>query len=387
MPDAYSSFRAQRYFGSLDGLRALSILAVVWHHAGRDLNWLPASKNGFLGVDMFFALSGFLIVTLLLRERDRDGNISLRKFYERRSLRIFPAYYGLLAVLTVAFLLKPGGTNAPAFFQDLPYLVTYTSNLVARLSLMGLAWSLAAEEQFYLCWPPVEKWLSRWVWQALVVVLLINQAINFFAGTERFESWFGPSVARLEICQITFTPICLGVVLAHLLHSPAGFGRIARAVSAPWVPVIVLAALVLFCNLAPTNLAGWPRLTIQVLMTVLLASSVVREDHWLAPVLGGSPLRRIGVVSYGIYLFHQVALFFAMFVLARTGRWIPGDRFWLCLLFAWLIAELSYRYYETPFLRLKDALSRSPAESDRGTSRQDVETLSTPIPPDVLPVE
>jgi peptidoglycan/LPS O-acetylase OafA/YrhL len=374
--DAYSQYRERRYFGSLDGLRALSILAVVWHHTQPEFTWLPAGRLGFLGVDMFFVLSGFLIVTLLLREQDRDGDISLRRFYLRRSLRIFPAYYGLLAILALVFWLKPGGSNGPRFFRDLPYLITYTANWIPPASFMALAWSLAMEEQFYLLWPPVEKWLGRRVWLVLILILAVNQAINFLEAGGQLRSWFGPVVADLSAIQITFTPICLGVLLAHVLHSPPGFRRVARTVAAPWAPVVVLGALVLVCNLVPGGLQGWPRLSIQFLMTVLLASCVVREDHRLRPVLKSPPLRRIGVISYGIYLYHQVALFIGLVVLTRTGLRFPLDLFWLCLLFSWLIAELSYRYYETPFLSLKEALSRSPAGSDPGPSRRPVEPVA-----------
>src|SRR5262245_42024739 len=101
----YDEFRSRKTFASLDGIRCLSIVAVIWHHSVVGVPWLPGTERGFLGVDMFFVLSGFLIVTLLLRERDKTGAISMREFYARRALRIFPPYYALLAVLTVYFAL------------------------------------------------------------------------------------------------------------------------------------------------------------------------------------------------------------------------------------------------------------------------------------------
>ena len=116
-PD-HGEFLARRYFSSLDAFRCGSILAVVWHHTSRASRG-SRSDRGFLGVDMFFVISGFLIVTLLLRERDRAGAIALGRFYARRALRIFPIYYGMLAALTVFYLFVKPGTPEQRFFADL----------------------------------------------------------------------------------------------------------------------------------------------------------------------------------------------------------------------------------------------------------------------------
>src|SRR4051812_43977390 len=116
--DAHQTFLGTRSFGSLDGVRGLCILAVLWHHSG-PASGIPLSQRGFLGVDMFFVLSGFLIVTLLLRERDRTGRISLRKFYARRTLRIFPIYYLLIFGLLFLYLVfRPESAGAKSYFAD-----------------------------------------------------------------------------------------------------------------------------------------------------------------------------------------------------------------------------------------------------------------------------
>ena len=117
----WQQFMATNFFGSLNGIRAMAILAVLWHHVERSVpsSTLLVLNHGHLGVDMFFIMSGFLIVTLLLRERDRSGAISLGKFYSRRSLRIFPLYYAILGLLTVAFLVKSEANGADDFFDVL----------------------------------------------------------------------------------------------------------------------------------------------------------------------------------------------------------------------------------------------------------------------------
>src|SRR5882672_6045500 len=96
--DRGSLFQKAKYFPLLDGLRAVSIVGVVWHHAGGALHFSGPLSRGYHGVSLFFVISGFLITTLLLRERSRTGAISLRKFYLRRALRIFPLYYAVLAL-------------------------------------------------------------------------------------------------------------------------------------------------------------------------------------------------------------------------------------------------------------------------------------------------
>lgn len=356
----HHAFLTRRFFGSLDGLRCLAIVAVIWHHTEDGLPRLPASQRGYLGVDLFFAISGFLIVTLLLRERDRSGTISLPRFYQRRSLRIFPVYYGLFGVLVFVFgVWKPGSRMSEIFFHYLPYHLTFTSNWIQDVSFLSITWSLAAEEQFYLLWPPVERWFRHAAVGLLLVLIAANQAINL-GGIGR--GW------DLNILSVTFTPICLGVLLAHGLHSRGSYDRVARAVGWPGAPAVFLVAVVLAMNIHVDDLSGWPRLLIQVLMVLLLASCVAREDHILAGPLAWPPIRRIGVISYGLYLFHMFARHGAESLLTRAGVLFPGSLFFACLAISVVAAELSFRLYETPFLRLKDALSPRRSADLRGES-------------------
>lgn len=355
MSPSHEQFRAQRTFGALDALRAVSILAVIWHHTAPTPGPEYSTTRGFLGVDLFFVISGFLIVTLLLRERERTGTISLSSFYVRRSLRIFPVYYAVLGLLSVLFLLKPSSTNADAFFGGLPYFLTYTSNWVhlplaadGSHSIMNLAWSLASEEQFYLLWPPLERYFPRWTKVVLPLLLAVNVLLAIRV------LWPGP---RPEIVQITFFPILMGVALAHVLHSARGYARVARVVGARWsAPVWVVITLGL--AIAPVeDVAGWPRLAIQTSMVVMLAAFVVREDHGLAALTRWAPLARLGVVSYGMYLFHMIARDPVVRVLGRLELESMWLRFGLTAVATWVVAELSFRYFEKRFLALKERFS------------------------------
>lgn len=350
---AYADYRAQRIFPGLDALRGLSIAGVVWHHAGVPVDGVLLSTRGFVGVDAFFVLSGFLIVTLLLRERDRHGQISLRDFYLRRSLRIFPLYYGVVLGLALLLWLRPGFTLAGSFWSDLPWLLTYTANWVGITGLLSVTWSLAAEEQFYLLWPPVERFLGRAVLLVWIGAVAVNQAANFGLLDGLLPP--GHRHEDLEILQTTFTPILLGVGLAHGLHHRASYERWVPWLTHAGVRVGLVVVLVGVLGLAP-ELSGGPRLLVHVALVGLLAS-------W---VTGAGPrprlriLSRLGKVSYGVYLLHLFVMHvLEQYLLPHAPVRVPGDRFVACLLGTWLVAEASFALYERPFLRLKGRFARS----------------------------
>lgn len=356
----HERYRAARHFPALDGIRCAAILGVIWHHTMPESDVFPAAGRGYLGVDLFFVLSGFLIVTLLLRERDRTGGVSLRDFYARRTLRIFPVFYGLLLGLTVLMLVAKRSTEmSQAFFAALPFYATYTSNwILAHAPNLGITWSLSAEEQFYVVWPAVEKFLAkRWVWATLGLGLAVNQCVNFKLADPLLQSWFGIRHADLPMLQVTFTPIILGVALAHLLHRERTFRVIHAVVGRKYGALVAFAVLIAVCNL-PGDQTGWPRLLTQVTMMAFLASCVVREDHALLRALTLPGIVRIGMISYGMYLFHLWARHIVVDEVGALGRAFPGAAFIFTLILAILISELSFRFYEQPFLSLKKRFSR-----------------------------
>jgi peptidoglycan/LPS O-acetylase OafA/YrhL len=353
----YERYLAVRHFGSLDGLRCLSIVAVVFHHGVDEHHELPlVAQLGFLGVDLFFVLSGFLIVTLLLREKRSRGRISLSRFYVRRVLRIFPAYFGLLLALGLVYaFVAPNASTAAGYWELLPFYLTFTSNwVIDNAANLGVLWSLAAEEQFYLVWPAVEKVLpNRWVWAVLAVVLAVNQAVNFRLIDGWLRAHLGVGHADLSMLQITFTPIALGVCLAHLLDQRSTFMRVYTFLAPRWSPLAAFAILGILVNLGREDIAGWQRLTIQLAMAFLLASVVVREDHAARRFLAWRPVAFVGSISYGMYLYHMWALHVVREGLKRSPVRVPGDLFLLGLGLTVVVAAVSYYLYERRFLRLK----------------------------------
>lgn len=355
----FAEYQATRRFGSLDGLRAIGILAVLTHHTAGKWAWLPMSQfeRGFLGVDLFFVISGFLIVTLLLRERTANGIISLRQFYLRRTFRIWPLYYVILIVASLLFgVFKANPEMARLYWSDFPFLWTHTSNLLVLqvATPLFVAWSLATEEQFYLIWPALEKWLnSRVLWGSIFVGLFVNQVLNFQLANEIVERLFGPKWESLLVLQITLTPILLGVTLAHVLHDQRLFQIIRRLTGFRYASLVWSITLLILVNIPQEDIRGWLRLAIQLNMALLVSACVMREDHALRGILKFRPLARIGLVSYGIYLLHMFVLPVASMLLDRVGIRRTEAIFCSTLTLTWIAAEVSYRGFETRFLKFK----------------------------------
>ena len=357
----YARFQACRYFGSLDGLRAVSILAVIWHHAaGAGHTALQPLGRGALGVHLFFAISGFLITTLLLRERAARGEISLRQFYIRRTLRIFPLYYAVLALyVALVWLTERESAAGRDFFRNLPFFATYTSNWFVPLEgrvIFYFAWSLAAEEQFYLIWPWVERTVKRWMPVALMGgVLGLALAVQYGA----LQGLFPPGTFRHTLVASIAPPICMGVLLAHLLHAPRGFEAVWALLGGRGAS-LALAALLTGLLLIPGRLDTGLLTAIHVAMTLLVAACVIRPDHWLARLLEWPPAVRIGMVSYGMYLLHMLALNFTRKVLGKVGLEGPLLEFLLGTLVTYAAAWISFRYFESFFLKLKNRHRAAP---------------------------
>lgn len=350
----HESYLARRHFGSLDGLRFLCITAVIWHHApvwnGLRDNVSVLFARGHTGVDFFFVLSGFLITTLLMREEVAHGRFSLRAFYWRRALRIIPIYFLVVSLAGFYAIVVKGQTEQLAI---LPYYYLFLSNFltVKDIGFLDPTWSLAVEEQYYLIWPALLLFLPRrWIVPVLLGLIALNVlgALGVFDGLPRLESTY----LRFKLSGATYAPILMGSLVAVLLHRPAGFAafwRLAGFRAAPWL--WFAAILVIFA--LPGPLQGWPNLALHSAMCLALASLVLREDNAMAPFFRLVPIVRIGQVSYGIYLYHLFAL-----AIVNKGFEILGiSSSWAVLILyyalAIVIAELSFRSFETWFLSFR----------------------------------
>ena len=361
---SFSDFSRVRFFGSLDGLRALSILGVLWTHvwyvSGLEyynrLQHYPVLKMGAFGVDVFFGISGFLITTLLLRERSKNGRISLRDFYLRRSLRIWPLYYATLGiyVLLVIFLQRGTGRDR-IFFHFLPGYLTFTYTWFAGWAASGavfnFAWSLSVEEQFYVVWALVLR-ILRGLLPAVVMILMIFLRLSVHFNV--LQNFILKDSLLWRIAAGISVPICLGAILAQILHSEKGFRILRPILGSKWAAALWI--LLLLASLVPRQ-PFWQMIQ-WFLVAAVVGSCVIREDNTLAPFLRFRPLAYIGLVSYGMYLLNTLVLDVVNPVMNRIGLRHPLLKFPVFVAATVLVAGISYRFFETPFLRLKERFSK-----------------------------
>jgi peptidoglycan/LPS O-acetylase OafA/YrhL len=351
--NAYEQYRERTFFPDLDGLRCLSIIAVIWHHTGIRSPDFRLSQQGHLGVDLFFAISGFLITTLLLREQARYGMISLRAFYLRRSLRIFPLYYTILLLyVLVTFLFERTTSAGQEFFVNLPYFTTYTSNWFVKLDgrvIFYFAWSLATEEQFYLVWPLVQSLLNR---RAVLVML----------GLLILRVWVAYGVSENLLASDRFAVILVlsmhpgilgGAILAHLLHNEKTFRLLFPLLGRKGAALSLLVALLVALQALSI---GW----IWTTMVLLVGAVVARETNSLSWLLSWKPIAHVGLVSYGMYLMHMLCFNVVKRAFIASGLDSVWLQFLVTLLLVTFVASFSYRYYESYFLRLKRRFERIP---------------------------
>lgn len=358
---SYQQFQQTKRFQGLDGVRTIAIIAVILHHASNGHAFGVLSR-GFLGVDLFFILSGFLITTLLLREKNKNGRISLKQFWFRRFLRLMPAYYGLLASVSIAFLLlKPNSADTKTLIDGLPIYALYLSNWFSPGALnMGPLWSLATEEQFYFVWPVLEAFLTPIV---LIIVwvgfFLINQLVNFGVLDQSILNIIGVTPGEHpEIMNTTFTPILLGVALAHILFRPQAYATLARVLKFKASPLIFAVGLIFSIGFPGQDISGAHRLIIHVMMMLWIASILVKPESKVTKILSIKPIVFIGMISYGMYLYHMWCMHIARVVLEKLSLNSSLSLFVLTTVITICVATVSYYGFELKFLNLRDRFRR-----------------------------
>jgi peptidoglycan/LPS O-acetylase OafA/YrhL len=315
--------------------------------------------GGWLGVDVFFALSGFLITSLLLEEYARTDRISLRFFYMRRALRLLPALVTLVAVLAVVLLATTSREYRIYLVLYVAAVLFYFANWVEPFGIplawgFGHTWSLAIEEQFYLVWPLVLIGLLRFVRRrAAIAVIVIGAAAAAFAY-RMILTWAGASHIRLfEGSDTHADPLLIGCSLAFLTSWRLVPGaRIPRLVSRWIAGISLLILLVLFVRARyPVDYVDHGASTAAALCVAVIIADVLGPYSLLAPVLRNWLLVGTGRISYGLYLWHY-PIFFALGIEAYR----PINQPWI-IAAGWIatvtISLVSFNVIEKPALRLK----------------------------------
>jgi peptidoglycan/LPS O-acetylase OafA/YrhL len=338
----------------VDGLRALAVLAVIAYHFGLPLD------GGFLGVDLFFVISGYVITRLLLAERAFTGATRLAVFWSRRARRLFPAVLAVLIAVQVWMHLGAGATMRSTVNSQTIAALVYGSNWYSIFAAVGYwgmpvdqaplnhLWSLAVEEQFYLVWPLV-----------FVVSTAMVGSRRVLAGTALLGA-----VCAYTAMHLLFVPgapdraylgtdcrasgLALGALLAVLTTSPAVIDRTLPARVTTPVAIVAGACLAWLwrtVRIDDRSLYDWQLALAGMAAAALIGSLVLTADGLPARIVGSRPLVAVGKVSYSLYLWHWPIW---VFVAATFTRWPTAGRLAVAAIATAVIAIASYHLVENP---------------------------------------
>ncbi|HEX5353913.1 MAG TPA: acyltransferase [Rhodanobacteraceae bacterium] len=357
---------------SLDGIRAILILVVLYAHASSTRDFpvsIVGKYGGWFGdvgrlcVLVFFVISGFLITSMLMREGETTGTISLKRFYLRRVLRIFPAFYAFILALAIAVWL--GAIHLTG--RDFAFALTYTVNYVPRPPwLTGHLWSLSVEEQFYLLWPLTLLVLRER--RALILAVaaifagpLVRVAIREWIFHVDPHSFGGMTNSFPAMVDYPATGCALALLRPWLLTRTWYL----RLTASRWLGLVIpLVLLINHLGNHTTNiLLGSP--VMNVCIALLIESSTRHAGSLAGRFLNWKPIAFLGVLSYSLYMWQQ------LFLDHQSRAWM--NAFPQNLVFAFLAALASWFLIERPFVRLRGRLRRGTGLAARaeGVFRRD----------------
>jgi len=364
------------FFPDLDGWRFVAFLAVfLFHSFYTDVESIQSEAayifikrltvNGTLGVEFFFVLSGFLIIYLLIAERQQTGRIDIKKFYFRRILRIFPLYYLCLFIGFIALPLARSILGAQQYENpDWRYYVFFLSNfetIVHALPVeatLGVLWSVAIEEQFYLVVPFILVLVSirsyPWVFMCAIAISLILRAIHVDDG--------------IWLARHTFSYVgnlAIGGLIAYFAISSPRFVGFFQNLDGAIIKAIYLVVVVMV--LFQGEIFAYPALRvfqapfIAALFALIILEQVFAKNSFFK-MRNNRVFSVCGQYTYGLYCLHVLAMAIGHRILSGFGL---TSELWQIvfiettfnLMLALLIAYTSYKFYEAPFLRLKALLS------------------------------
>ncbi|HGZ6373815.1 TPA: acyltransferase family protein [Staphylococcus aureus] len=353
----FTKYKKMRYMPGLDGLRAIAVLGIIIYHLNKQ--WLT---GGFLGVDTFFVISGYLITSLLLKEYDDTGIIKLKSFWIRRLKRLLPAVIVLLMVVGTATLLLKSD-NIIRVKHDIIAAIFYVSNwwyiakdvnYFEQFSFMPLKhlWSLAIEEQFYIFFPVIlvtllltikKRYKIGFIFWGVSIISLGLMMFIYSINGDHSRVYFGTDT-RLQT-------LLLGVILAFLWppfklknDPPKVVKYVIDSIGS--LSFIVLILLFFIIN-DETNWIYDGGFYLISILTLFIIASVVHPSTWIAKIFSNPVLVFIGKRSYSLYLWHFAVISFVHSYYV-DGQ-IPVYVYFIDISLTIIFAELSYRFIETPF--------------------------------------
>lgn len=333
---SYAEYRAMRRFPALDGLRAIAaVIVVAFHFGGPRWTWL----SGWVGVQLFFVLSGFLITTLMLREEESRGRVSLRSFYVRRFFRILPVY---LVVLAATYALAHLNGASTRLRESMPYYLLMVNEFAPNQAFPH-SWTIAIEWKFYLVWPLLAFVFVRaaFLRRMAVTVLAIAALVALIPFEKDWPYW-----------PIHYVSILVGCLLAVVLHHPRGYALFRPLTS----PVASLAVVVGFVAVH-LALPYWPPAAdghAESMIGVYAVAVALLLPAMLAPglptkLLSWRPLVWVGERSYSLYLVQYLAMT-TVIALVPSYAGHSTRLFVATTVVGLLAADLLYRWVEQPMI-------------------------------------
>ena len=367
-------------------MRTLGTIAVILAHSV-GVQPVLARFNIFMLVDIFFVVSGYLITTLLLRERTRHGAISLRGFYVRRAARLYPLLLLILAIALMQRLVAPTSAATPSWLAiiSIPAYFTNFAQIIqhdAALNSWGPLWSLSVEEQFYLVWPIVMMLVigikfrlraalaltavlivSMWSWRSYHWYGAVSDpSADFVSLTDAWNRFFYSTFMRPD-------GILIGCAVAIILALPRtdrmqrllGMTRYLRYGLIAGIFAILIAS----GNVHESWQVYWGLGLYNVLLGLLVIDLLLHPVSRVSRVLGWSPFAWVGRRTYFIYALHMALLMFMFDVLHLTSLWAIAGL--IVVLIG--LSEISYRFYEEPARRWGYTISRRLSDADHARTR------------------
>ncbi len=289
----YSEFLGTDYFPGIDGLRAVSVLLVMCNHVAHPPS-LTGWIKGWTGVHVFFVISGFLITTLLLREEERNGRVSLRNFYLRRVFRILPVYFAVLSLYLLICHTPMGAAKWAQLREGLPYYLSFLQEYRPDSvgTVFGHSWSLGVEEKFYLVWPFLFfVVLLRWRGSLarLLPISAVMVALAVFGSHNLCRSYFG---------------IAVGCTLAVVMHVPRTQNFVLKlaAVPTPLVIASVATTYLLICAIGDAAVLLFDFAIALLIVHLLINRGLTRS------AMSHPAMIWLGKRSYSMYLVHVLCI-------------------------------------------------------------------------------